>query len=148
MLRLTLIGLRFKGIPKSHSESIEKLWCKFRDENKPIDKHNEDFQRKDCIERICKRCGVKRYEKQLNSSLLDKETAVCWKQWSLKKTGRMSKKGKVIKRMGLCEFSGTPKVLFKEYLKRFEKMSLHQFIKIWQIKKFKEALYGIYKLDR
>ena len=52
----------------------------------------------------------------------------------------MSKEGKAFKRMGLCEFSGTPKVLFKEYLKRLEKMSLHQFNKIGQMKNFKEVL--------
>ena len=105
LIRETLIGLGFKGIPKNHSCCIEVTWCPFRssvekDENFST-VHNqshecftvhdkfqsdEELPGKNCVMRQCSSCGIEKYRRILrveNRILLRKTGYVQWTQWKL-----------------------------------------------------------------
>ena len=60
--------------------------------------------------------------------------AVTWQQWDKVKIGE--KNGKALYRTELVVQSGSIINLMKLYMEQLQKMSLHQFFKIWQPSKF------------
>ena len=155
MLRSTLIGLGFKGIPKGHSSSIEVTWCEFRRKctherdgecTETCTIHKDDFPSKNCVMQKCDLCGTANYRNTLiesNPDLMKKRGKVYWKQWALKELERMGKNGKPIKRMALEEHKGTYEEILNEYITQLDSMSLHQFNKLWQLKNFNETLRNL-----
>ena len=161
LLRDTLIGIGFKGIPKNHSCSIEISWCLF---SKPTDAHDESTSNsemhtcsqiheswnsdeqlpgKNCILRQCSACGVEKYCKSMkeqNKQLLQKNGCVQWTQWQLKKVFNGKKN---VKRMLPTLVEGTYQQLLKQYIKQLKAISLHQFMKIWQLKNFNMTLRNL-----
>ena len=159
----TLIALGFKGIPKNHTCSIEVTWCAFRkhvenDESLSIHekshqcstlhehfKCDEELPAKNCIMRQCSNCGTEKYKKSLraeNCELLTKKGHVQWMQWKLQKVFNGKKN---VKRMLPTIQTGTYEDIFKEYLKQLKSISVHQFMKIWQLKNFRMSLRNLQK---
>ena len=160
LIRDTLIGIGFKGIPKNHSCSIEITWCQFRkssdcdefslnsqmhDCSEIHESTNSDDQlpEKNCILRQCSACGTEKYNKVLkheNKQLLRKNGFIQWTQWKLKKVFNGKKN---VKRMLPTLVEGTYQQLLEEYIKQLKAISLHQFMKIWQLKNFNITLRNL-----
>ena len=158
----TLIALGFKGIPKNHACSIEVTWCPFRkrvekaesrstvhDENHEcaiFHEHlitDEELPAKNCVVRQCSGCGIDKYRKKLrseNAKLLQKKSYVQWTQWKLRKVFNGKKD---VKRMLPAIETGTFDDIFKEYLKQLKTISIHQFMKVWQLKNFNMSLRNL-----
>ena len=154
LMRESLIGLGFKGIPKNHSASIEITWCSFRkntqeinenDEASERDGNSDEFPRKDCVFGRCDQCGVDKFKKILqkqNSDLIKSKRIVSWTQWE-NRTILRKKPKKPIKRMCHVKKKGTMKRMLNIYITKLEAMSFHQFNKIWQMKQFNCALRNL-----
>ena len=162
MLRDKLIAMGFKGIPKNHSSSIEITWCTFRKNdqdsnekhentaNKDVDipdkEHKGDqLPQKNCVLRQCSECGIPKYRQELraiNSKLLRKKAVTDWTQWKIRSVFNGKKN---VKRMLPETVTGTTEELFKDYLKKLKAISLHQFMKIWQLKQFNITLRNLRK---
>ena len=152
LLRETLIGLGFKGIPKNHAASIEVTWCKFRknepdlnesesDEEENMVDRDVDLPRKECVERQCKKCGITNFEKKLiqdNRDLIRKLKNVKWKQWK-KVEYKAPDSNKINKKWDIVSFYGSSSRLLSIYMKQLQSMSRHQFMKIWQLRNFNSA---------
>ena len=116
LLRETLIGLDFKGIPKNHAASIEITWCNFQrkadcesDEEEQILYHDGEMPRKECVQRKCKKCGVAKFQSKImhdNMELIRKLKNVKWKQWH-KVTYTALKGKKINKKMNYVQQSMT-----------------------------------------
>ena len=148
LLRETLIGLGFKGIPKNHAASIEITWCNFRrkadcesDEEEQIVYHDREMPRKECVQRKCKKCGVAKFQSKImhdNMELIGKLKNVKWKQWH-KVTYTAPKGKKINKKMDMVSTYGSSSHLIATYMKQLRDMSHHQFMKIWQLRNFNSA---------
>ena len=149
--RDVLIVLGMKGIPRNHSEAIEATWCPFRTEHYEVtsqlkkDKITSRFKKevqhdlpnKKCVQRKCVTCGVTKYERDLihkNRIQMRQHKAVTWRQWDKVKIGE--KNGKAVYRTELVVQNGSIVNLMKLYMEQLQKMSLHQFFKIWQLRNF------------
>ena len=148
MLRETLIGLGFKGIPKNHVASIEVTWCKFRHNELNDDSDEDEYQYCDvempgkaCVQRKCMKCGVSAFEAKViadNIQLIRKLKNVKWKQWQ--KVKYPSPKGnKTNSKMDIVSIYGSASCLIATYMKKFKSISRHQFMKIWQLHNFNSA---------
>ena len=161
MLRDKLIAMGFKGIPKNHSCSIEITWCSFRKccenlenyENAESDqtgvpeseRKKDELPQKNCVLRKCSQCGIPKYRQKLcveNSKLLQNKAITEWTQWKNKKVFNGKKN---VNRMLPQTITGTTEELFKEYLKKLKSISLHQFMKVWQLKMFNLSLRNLRK---
>ena len=148
LLRETLIGLGFKGIPKNHAAAIEVTWCKFRQGEAENESDKEDYKyhdielpRKQCVQRNCKKCGVGHFEKEIitrNIKLIRKLKNVKWKQWQQVKYQAPEGK-KLNKKMDMVSHYGSSSCLVATYMKQLKSMSRHQFMKIWQLRNFNLA---------
>ncbi|MCG8627024.1 MAG: hypothetical protein MJE68_34120, partial [Proteobacteria bacterium] len=151
LLRETLIGLGFQGIPKNHSASIEITWCPFRssDNNECGEgdeeyTRSEEFPKKECVLGKCKDCGVEKYQQILaakNSKLLKRTSRVKWEQWKTIITKRRKKTRRSIPKY----IWGSIKTILKEYIEQVKDMSFHQFSKIWQLKQFNATMKNLRK---
>ena len=97
LLRESMIGIGFKGIPKNHSCSIETTWCKFRSNSEiPHDYDgcdeihesitSDQLPSKKCVLRKCNACGIDNYRKtlkDLNKNILKKNATAFWSQWGI-----------------------------------------------------------------
>ena len=153
LLRETLLGLGFKGIPKNHAASIEVTWCQFRapctnsddeDEDEDVilkrDAQKQEFPSKACVERKCKNCGVSKFEvdiMQKNRQLIKQLKNVRWRQWI--KVKYKSPDGKMKSKMDIVSEEGSSSRLLSKYFKQLKKMSRHQFMKLWQLHNFNMA---------
>ena len=149
--RDVLIALGMKGIPRNHAEAIEATWCPFRTERYKITSHlnkdkitshfkkevQHDLLKKKCVQCKCIMCGIMKYERDLihkNRIQMRQHKAVTWCQWDKVKIGEQN--GKAVYRTELVVQSGSIINLMKLYMEQLEKMSLHQFFKIWQLQNF------------
>ena len=156
LLRESMIGIEFKGIPKNHSCSIETTWCKFRSNSEiPHDYDgcdeihesitSDQLPSKKCILRKCNACGIDNYRKalkDLNKNILKKNATAFWSQWGI---GKVFNGRKTVKRWMLQKESGSCLILLNKYLEQLNKISLHQFMKIWQLKQFNISLQNLRK---
>ena len=148
LLRETLIGLGFKGIPKNHAASIEITWCNFQrkadcesDEEEQIVYRDGEMPRKEYVQRKCKKCGVAKFQSRImhdNMELIRKLKNVKWKQWH-KVTYTAPKGKKTNKKMDMVSTYGSSSRLIATYMKQLKDMSHHQFMKIWQLRNFNSA---------
>ena len=149
--RDVLIALGMKRIPQNHAEAIEATWCPFRTEHYEITSHlnkdkitsrfkkevQHDLPKKKCVQCKCITCGITKYERDLihkNRIQMRQHKAVTWRQWDKVKIGE--KNGKAVYGTELVVQSGSIVNLMKLYMEQLEKMSLHQFFKIWQLRNF------------
>ena len=164
LIRETLIALGFKGISKNHACSIEITWCLFRThvekDERASNIHNEshecsivhehlinvkDLPGKNCVLRQCVSCGIEKYRKTLRSEnriLLRTRGYVQWTQWKQRKVFNGKKN---VKRMLPNIETGTYEDIFKEYMKQLKTISVHQFMKVWQLKNFNMSLRNLRK---
>ena len=152
----SMIGIGFKGIPKNHSCSIETTWCKFWSNSKiPHDYDScnkihesitsDQLPSKKCILRKCNACGIDNYRKMLkdlNKNILNKNATAFWSQWGI---GNVFNGRKAVRRWMLQKESGSCLILLNKYLEQLNKISLHQFMKIWQLKQFNISLQNLRK---
>ena len=151
-----MIGIGFKGIPKNHSCSIETTWCKFRSNSEiPHDYDgcdeihesitSDQLPSKKCVLRKCNACGIDNYRKalkHLNKNILKKNATAFWSQWGI---GKVFNGRKTVKRWMLQKESGSCLILLNKYLEQLNKISSHQFMKIWQLKQFNISLQNLCK---
>ena len=152
----------FKGIPKNHACSIEVTWCPFHTSVEKGEKQSnihdeshecsmvhehlitdEELPGKNCVLRQCVSCGINKYRKMLhfkNGLLLQKEGYVQWMQWKKRKVFNGKKHAK--RTLPNIE-TGTYEDIFKEYLKQLKTISVHQFMKVWQLKNFNMSLQNL-----
>ena len=156
MLRETLIGLGFKGIPKNHAAAIEITWCRFQQGEDDSESDEEDYKyhdveipRKDCIQHTYKKCGVGKFEKQLiadNIQLIRKLKNVKWKQWQKVKY-KAPEGNKLNSKIDMVSCYGSSSCLVATYMKQLKSMSRHQFMKIWQLRNFNSAKENLQPLQ-
>ena len=156
LLHKSIIDIGFKGIPKNHSCSIETTWCKFRSNSEiphDYDGCNEihesitsdQLPSKKCVLRKCNACGIDNYRKalkDLNKNILKKNATAFWSQWGI---GKVFNGRKTVKRWMLQKESGSCLILLNIYLEQLNEISLHQFMKIWQLKQFNISLQNLRK---
>ena len=138
-----------KGIPRNHAEAIELTWCPFKKERDGITSRTSRkvlhaLARKECVQGECEKCGITKYEQQLivqNRVTMRQVNQVNWKQWGPVK-GK-DKHGNTTRRIELLSKSGSVVNLLKLYTKQLNKMSLHQFFKLWQLRNFNMILENI-----
>ena len=138
-----------KGIPRNHVEAIELTWCPFKKECDGITSRTSRkvlhaLARKECVQGECEKCGVTKYEQQLivqNRVTMRQVNQVNWKQWGPVK-GK-DKHENTTRRIELLSKSGSVVNLLKLYTKQLNKMSLHQFFKLWQLRNFNMILENI-----
>ena len=138
ILRETLICLKFRGIPKKHSDLIEVQWCPFRNlEVKDGNGKHVKFPKRECIMGSCEQCSCEQYCNELvknNLELLKKRSQIEWQQWVNVET--KTKAGKISRKLKQVLKGGTLKKVFDAYMEKLKFMSFHQFSKIWQMKQF------------
>ena len=156
LLRESMIGIGFKGIPKNHSCSIKTTWCKFRSNSEiPHDYDgcdeihesitSDQLPSKKCVLRKCNACGIDNYRKalkDLNKNILKKNATAFWSQWGI---GKVFNGRKTVKRWMLQKESGSCLILLNKYLEQLNEISSHQFMKIWQLKQFNISLQNLRK---
>ena len=156
LLRESMIGIGFKGIPKNHSCSIKTTWCKFRSNSEiPHDYDgcdeihesitSDQLPSTKCVLRKCNACGIDNYRKalkHLNKNILIKNATAFWSQWGI---GKVFNGRKTVKRWMLQKESGSCLILLNKYLEQLNKISSHQFMKIWQLKQFNISLQNLRK---
>ena len=123
----TLIGIGFKGIPKNHSCSIEISWCSFR---KPADAHDESTSNSDM--HPCSQIHESwNSDDQLpGKNCVLRQCSACGVEKYCKSVKEQNKQ--------LLQ-----KQLLKQYIKQLKAISLHQFMKIWQLKNFNMTLRNL-----
>ena len=122
-----LIGLDFKGIPKTHAAAIEVTWCKFRqgeDDGESDEEgykyHEVEILRKQCVQHNDKKCGVTNFEKKIiaqNRELIRKLKNVKWKRWQQVKY-KASKGKKMNKKKDMVSCYGSSSCLLTTYMKQ------------------------------
>ena len=156
LLRESMIGIGFKGIPKNHSCSIETTWCKLWSNSEiPHDYDgcdeihesitSDQLPSKKYVLRKCNACGIDNYRKalkDLNKNILKKNATAFWSQWGI---GNVFNGRKTVKRWMLQKESGSCLILLNKYLEQLNKISSHQFMKIWQLKQFNISLQNLRK---
>ena len=158
------IACGMKGIPRNHAELIEVTWCPFRKDSQDVTSHfqngtsdevtshlknvtcevtsclkqvQHDLPKKKCVLHKCPMCGVTKYERDLiqkNRFQMRTQKEVTWRQWEQIKIG--DKKGKAKNRTELHMKTGSIVNLMKLYTQQLQRMSLHQFFKVWQLRNF------------
>ena len=80
--------------------------------------------------------------KDLNKNILNKNATAFWSQWGI---GNVFNGRKTVKQWMLQKESGSCLILLNKYLEQLNKISSHQFMKIWQLKQFNISLQNLCK---
>ena len=106
---------------------------------------SDQLPSKKCVLRKCNACGIDNYRKalkHLNKNILKKNATAFWSQWGI---GKVFNGRKTVKRWMLQKESGSCLILLNKYLEQLNKISSHQFMKIWQLKQFNISLQNLRK---
>ena len=80
--------------------------------------------------------------KDLNKNILKKNATAFWSQWGI---GNIFNGRRTVRRWMLQKESGSCLMLLNKYLEQLNKISSHQFMKIWQLKQFNISLQNLRK---
>ena len=100
-------------------------------------KGSSEFHKRECIERHCEDCGIKKLQAFLAPrGAMDSDDIYTWKRWQLGMVKITC--GKETKRQILVEHTGTLTVLIDEFVSAIDFLVNHLFVARWQYKQFNE----------
>ena len=95
--------------------------------------------------RKCNVCEIDNYRKtlkDLNKNILKKNATAFWSQWGI---SNVFNDRRIVRQWILQKESGSCLMLLNKYLEQLNKISSHQFMKIWQLKQFNISLQNLCK---